>query len=319
MGYLDQLGIASQADYDTEAVVSRFYEWNSDSLAPVEGNILTEVRGSQFDRTTHDRVYPNGGGGDIELDFYNKSMGLWLLHIFGQNTVAQVGATAEYTHTAIPASAGTRGKALTVQKGLEASDGTVHPFTLHGGKILTATFANDLEQNLKLSLGMHFKGANDATALAVASYPTDMVPLSFLDASIDLDGSEVCARNVSITIERALATDRRCLGNSRKEPIGNGKLRVNGALDLEFENLDQYEAWRAGTLSPLVATWAYGEIGATGNPFKLVLTLANIKRRGEMPTVSGNEIARQPVSFQALWDGTNPLIQAVYHTSDTAA
>lgn len=319
MGYLDQLGIAAQSDYETEATVTRFYEWNSDSLKPTLGNILTDIRGSQFHRTTLDRVFPNGGDGDVELDFMQKSMGLWLKHIFGQDTVAQVGSTVEYTQTCIPAAAGTRGLALTVQKGLEDGAGVVQPFTLLGGKIARATFSNDLDQNLKLAMTLDFKGVNDATALAVASYPTGLIPLSFLDANINLDGDDICARNVSVVIERALATDRRCLGNTKREPIPNGKLNVTGTMDLEFENRDQYDAWQAGTLSPLIATWAYGEIGTTGNPFKLVLTLANIKRRGEMPTVSGNEVARQNVAFQALWDGTNPLIQAVYHSSDTAA
>lgn len=319
MGYLDQLGVGEQSDYNTPATPSRFFEWNSDSLAPVQGNILTATRGSQFYRTGLDRIFPNGGGGDLELDFMQKGMGIWLKHIFGQISVAQVGSTAEYVQTATPAAAGTRGKALTVQKGIEDGAGVVQPFTLDGGKIMRATFGNELDQNLKLGLGMDFKGINDATALATASYPTGLVPLSFLDALIELDGDEVCARNVQIVIERALATDRRCLGNSKREPIPNGKLNVTGSMDLEFENRDQYAAWQAGTLSPLVATWAYGEIASTGNPYKLVLTLANIKRRGEMPGASGNEIARQNVTFQALWDGTNPLIEAEYHSTDTAA
>ncbi len=109
-----------------------------------------------------------------------------------------------------------------------------------------------------------------------------------------------------------------CIGNTKKEAIPNGKVNVTGTMDLEFEDRLQYDAWQSGALSPLIVTYAYGEIGSTGNPYKLLLTLANIKRRGEMPTVSGNAIARQPVAFQALWDGTNPLIQADYHSSDVA-
>lgn len=319
MGYLNQLGIAEQTDYDTQATVTRFYEWDDDSLKVNEGSIPDETLGSQFYKVDLDRIFEDGGEGDINMSFYNTGMGLWLKHIFGQLTVAQVGSTAEYTQTATPATAGTRGKALTVQKGIEDTGGTIRPFTFHGGKILRATFANTIKQNLKLGMGLHFKGANDATAIATASYPTGRFPLSFLDATIELDGDEVCANDITIVIERPLNTDRVCLGNSRREPLPNGKLNVTGTLNLEFESRAQYEAWRAGTISRLVATWASGEIGATGNPFKLVLTLENIKRRGEMPTFSGNDIPRQPVAFQALWDGTNPLIEAVFHTSDTTA
>lgn len=318
MGYKDQLGIAQQSDYDSQATVTRFYEWESDSLAPVQGNILTDIRGSQFHRTDLDRIFENGGGGDIQMDFMQKSMGLWLKNIFGAVTVAQVGSTAEYKQTHTPATNGTRGLALTVQKGVEDAAGVVQPFTFVGTKILRATFSNDLDQNLKLAMGTDFKLTNDATALAVAAYPSNLVPLSFLDANINLDGDDICARNVSVVIERPLNTDRRCLGNTKREALQNGKLNVTGTMDLEFENRDQYDAWRAGTLSPLIATWAYGEVEEDGNPFKLVLTLANIKRRGEMPTANGNEIARQNVAFQALWDGTLPLIKAEYHSTDTA-
>ena len=66
MGYLDQLGIAAQSDYDTEATVTRFYEWNSDSLAPTQGNILTDIRGSQFHRTTLERLKALARSNDMD-------------------------------------------------------------------------------------------------------------------------------------------------------------------------------------------------------------------------------------------------------------
>lgn len=316
MGYLDQVGIAQESGYGNLAVPTRFFEFNEDSLAPDKQQLITDVRGDQFDTVARVRDYVRGGGGGLGMDFMQKGMGIWLLNTFGQVSSAQVGSTPEYVHTFTPATAGVRGKSLTIQKGVEAADGTVYPFTFLGGKIVQATLGNELDQNLKFGVTTDFKDVNVAQALATASYPAGLTPLSFLDADVTLAGESVCARSVSFQQDRALNTDRRCLGNSKREPLGNGKVRLTGGLDLEFEDRDQYDKWIAGTIGTLVATWSWGEIASTGNPYKLVITVQNIKYTGQMPNASGNEIARQQMAFMGLWDRNNPLWKAEYHTTD---
>jgi hypothetical protein len=111
--------------------------------------------------------------------------------------------------------------------------------------------------------------------------------------------------------------ERICLGNTKREPVANGEEAITGAILREFEGTAQYDAWIAGTPAELVATWAYDEIGATGEPFQLIVTIPVIEYDGEMPQANGSEMVMQNLPFKALSNGTDPIIELVYATSDT--
>ena len=319
-GLSAQLGLALENVYGTGVTPTRFHEFNSADLKVEPGTLESRGSGQIVLRTGRSRRYARSAGGPIDLDFMNKGMGYLLKLMFGTSVVAQVGSTAEYTQThTLPTSTGGAGVSATMQRGIPTVGGTVVPWTFTGCKMTQWELSNAVDGNLNLKATIDARPVSDhATSLAVASYPADLVPLAFLGAAVTLGGASADLRSISITHNRALATDRRFLGNSKKEPIANGEWQIGGTLDKEFEDTDLYDLFIAGTPAALVATWAYGEIGATGNPYKLEITIPEIRYDGETPSVSGSDIVTQRVPFKALYNGTDPIITAVYHTDDTA-
>ena len=318
-GLSNQLGIAEEASYGTYQAPTRFFEFLSEGLQPDKRMLASRSAGDQFLRSGQHRHYIAGGGGPIELPFMNQGMGIWLKHMLGSIATAQVGATAEYTHTATPASDGGFGDYLTVQKGLAQTGGTVTPFNFLGSKITEWEFRQPLDDNLVLALTLDAKTVERTSALAAASYPASLVPLSFIDATLTIDGTETCVRELRVRGARAMNINRRCLGNSKREPIANGEFVIGGTLTREFEGTDQYDDWIAGTEAALVATWAYGEVESGGNPFKLVITLPAVVYTGEAPAANGSETVMQNLPSQAVYNGTDPIITIAYHTTDTTA
>ncbi len=313
-----QLGLAKQTNYDTFAAPSRFYEFTDEGLTPDVEYLRIKGNNDHFQRKSRRRTYIKGGSGDTAMAIMNKGAGLLLELMFGAVASAQVGTTAEWVHTfTIPQHRG-RGLSATVQVGRESSDGTLHAFTHLGGKVTAWSLESTLDDVLKASLTWDFKTVRTTDALAVESLPADAEPFTFIDGTLTVDGATSNIKTFKVSGKNALDTDRRSHGaGNKREPLANGEYEIDGQLDMEFENLDAYTKWTSGGTAKLVMTYAFGQIGATGNPFKLVITLEAVEYTGEAPAVKGSELTMQGVPFKALYDGTNPIIKAVLHTSDT--
>ena len=244
--------------------------------------------------------------------------------MLGQNTVAQVAATTEYTHTCIPDANALYGQKLTAQVGKPDVGGTVRPFNYEGVKITDWTLNCALDEIVTLDLTLDAETVQTSDALETASYATNPEPFIFADGGLtwnDGGGAEaVLARSISITGANALDTDRRYIGNTKGEPIANGEAMITGTIDMEFEDLDQYTEFVNGTEGILVLTLTGTTIPSESNPFKIVVTMQNVRWEPQAtPVVSGPEIVRQPLPFKAMYDGSNPVIELIYHTTDTAA
>lgn len=319
-GLSAQVMLALEGGYGATTTPTQAIEFNECGLKFEPGTLESRSSGRLFLPSGRSRRYTRQAGGNLALDFMNQGMGKLLKLMFGHVTgPTQVLSTVEYVQTHTPDSTGGgAGISAVIQHGIPTVAGVVEPFTFHGCKVTAWELVQEVDQNLRLSLTIDAKPQSDtATALASASYPADLTPLAFLDAVITIGGSSVDLKTLTLSHQRALATDRRFLGNTKKEPIANGEWVYGGSFDKEFEDTDLYDAFVAGETAALVATWSYGEIGATGNPYKLVITLPEIRYDGENPTVAGSNIAMQRVPFKALDNGTDPVISAAYHSTDT--
>lgn len=320
-GLSAQLGTALESVYGTAVTPTLFIEYDTNTLKAEPGTLETLGSAQITLRSGRFRRYSKSAGGQVTLDFMQRSMGKILKQMFGTvSGPTQVGTTAEYTQTHTPdLTTGRAGISATWQAGMPQTDGTVKPFLYKGCKVTVWELKQDVDQNLKLSLTLDAVPIVDTTtALASASYAADLTPLAFIDATVTLGGSSVSLKSLTINHTAALATERRFLSNSKKEPLANGEWVFGGSLDKEFEDTDLYDAFIAGDTAALVATWAYGEIEAGGNPFKLVVTIPEIRYDEGMPTLNGSDILTQTVPFKALNNGTDAIITADYNTDDTA-
>ncbi len=314
-----QLGLAKQPNYDTFATPTRFFEFTYESLTPDVATLRIRGNNDHFQRKTRRRTYIKGGNGDITVPVQTKGAGILFELMLGAVASAQVGATAEYKHTfTIPQGRG-RGLSATVQVGRESSDGAVHAFTHLGGKVTGWTLESALDGELKASLSWDFKTVRTSDALAVETLPADSEPFTFIEGELTVDGATALIQGFKVAGKNALDTERLSHGIQKREPLANGEYEIDGQLDMEFENLDVYNKWISGATAKLVMTYAFGQIAATGNPFKLVITLEAVEYTGSAPSVKGSELTKQGVPFKALYDGTNPIIKIELSTSDTTA
>ena len=316
-----QIGMKKESTFGTAVTVDTFYEFNSESIEPEVVTIESMPLGSgRVMRTSRVRTYVKGAAGDFEIDAVNRGMGPLFEQMFGAVASAQVATTTEYTHTFTPHANGKRGLSATVQVGVPATTGTVHPFTYAGGKVIGWNMAAALDDILKISTSWDFASQTTATAIATPSYATDPEPFTFLDGTLSIDGSAIATvKNISLTAEEAMDTDREYFGNTRGEPLANGELVYTGEMESEFNSLTAYNAWVAGTeIVDMVVTFTGSTIPEESNPYKIVITIPSLKYTGTAPTVGGPEVVQQNLPFKALYNGTDSIITLVYHTDDTA-
>lgn len=316
-GLSSQIGVVGESVYGTFVTPTRFLEFLSESLTVDKQVLESRSIGSMFLKSGRARHYIKGGGGQIEIPFMNKGMGLLLKHALGGAAIAQVGATAQWLQTFTPAADGGAGDFLTVQKGLADTGGTVRPFNYVGSKVTVWELHQVIDANLLLRLTFDAKSVQTAGALATASYPADLTPLSFIDATLTIDDVAVCVREFTVTGTRAMNVDRRCLGNTKREPVANGEFTITGTILREFEGTEQYDAWIAGTPAALEVTYEYGDTG-DGEPFGLTITIPEVFYTGETPKANGSDITMQNLPFKALDNGTDPVITLLYSSTDVA-
>lgn len=309
-----QLGVKDEVTYGTAVTVDRFFEFNSESVAVAAGRTAGEgLRVGAFTpRSDRFMPYIEGAAGNIQLDVLNKGFGFWLKHMLG--TVATTGL-GPYTHTGTMGSL--LGDAFTCQINRPLSpSGTNQAFTYAGGKVASWTLSNSVEENLLLDLAVDFASVSTATALATASYPAAMEPLSWVGGTVTVGGTQVDVTEVSVEVNNNLAVDRRFIKGSavKKEPVQAGRREVSFSFSADFESLTQYDrvvsTTRAGALAKIVGTWANGTD-------QLVVTIpaARFDEIGGV-AVESAEALSQSLSGVGLHDGTDSPVTVAYTTAD---
>jgi len=313
-----QLGMKSESVWGTPVTVDRFLDFISESIETEVETLGETFLGQQNLTVGAARTTQKGASGDLELPFMTKGMGLLLKHALGSVATAQVASTAEYVHTFTQDAAGHRGLGATVQVGRPMVNGTVQPFTFAGGKVTGWELSLEANGALTLTLSWAFKAVATGTALASPSYISGRTQFVAGDATLSWGGTDICVNQFTITSDRDVDLERYCTSSTeRKEPLLTGPIYYQVDAEGEFSSLDQYTDFTAGTVRELVIEIVGPTIPEETNPYKLVITFAAARLiDGASPTVKGPEIVPQPLTFEALSNGTDPVIEVAYHTDD---
>jgi len=314
-GLSSQVGFGQEVTYGTPVTVTRFVEFDNESMTPDVAKLYTRGINQIVQRSGRVRTYIKRHSGSLALDVMNKGMGLFFKHALGTSTIAQVGVTPVYkqTHT-LDTITGKRGLGLTMQRGIPSVDGVVNPFTHAGVKIAELALSQGMDANLKMTLTLDAAPTvNTATALAAASYPAASTPFSFIDLVITVGGVSQSVKTFEMAVKWAMDMERRFAGNVRKEPLANGEAVVEGSFSKEFESLAVYNAWIGGTTASLVGTWA-----VAGTDDQLVITIPVLEYTGGEVGVSSSEVVQQDVPWKALFNGTDPTVKVEIYSTDTA-
>lgn len=318
-----QIGFADESTYGTYATPARFLEFNSESLKADVVHVESRGIGTgRWLKSGRHKEYSKGANGSIELDVMTKGFGLLFEHMLGSyaNTVV---AGAERRGRSTPDANGKAGQSLTIQVGRPDVGGTSRPFNYEGCKIVGWEFAAALDDPLRLTIDIDAENEQTTSALETASYPSAAEIFVMSEGALTLAGSSISVKSFRIRSEEGLDTDRRFIGNTKKEPLAAGPATISGVLDFEFEALTRHGQWKAGTeVANLIATFTSPTTIAGGGgagPYKIVITIPLIRFTDGGPNVGGPEILQESLGFEALNDGSNPVCTIDLHSTDTAA
>lgn len=189
--------------------------------------------------------------GQVRMELPNRPLATLLKQMFGTLATTGIGP---YTHTASPGSPVGAGKSLTLQTGITDASDTIRPFTATGVKLTGWELGLSVGEFAMLTFDWSAKDVVTATALAAASYPSDLAPFTFVQGSLTLAGSPVASpRSASVTAAKNLRADRHVLGSRFiREQLDNDLWEFGVSVQADFDDLTTYNAAIAATQLALV-------------------------------------------------------------------
>jgi hypothetical protein len=327
-GMFSQFGAVDESTYGTAVAVSRFYEFQKESLKGDYGRIESKAlrNGQRVLRSDRFAINPKGAKGSVDLEVLTKGFGFWLKHMLGAVSTSAVGTAGDYTHTA---TLGTlTGKSFTAQVGRPFVGGTTgQPFTYGGGKVGAWSVENSVDGILQLSLDMDFASESilttGANALQTVSYPAASEIMTFIGGALTVDAGSVPVKDVSVKCDNGLATDRYFLRGAigKKEPLETGMRKIDVGFTADFDSMSLYNkvasATAAGALGAVVLTWAGPTLVGTGSLFlpTFSITCPAVRFDGDTPNVGGPDSLEVKMKGLALDAGAGP-ISVVYKSVD---
>lgn len=333
-----QFGFKNETTWGTAVTVDHFLEFNSESLSN-EPTFLepTGLRpGVKHKRSSRVRISRRTMTGDVTMEVATKGMGLLWKHLLGSgsgSTPTQIAATTAYRQIHTPG--GFVGFGLTMQIGRPEPSGTVRPFTYAGCKISSWEFSLTDSEVPTLMIAVDGRSEATATALATASYPSGSTVFDFSQATLTLGGTAsttsglttvsggtaatTIIREFNVRGETPMANERFGLGNAglKAEQLENDTPTITGTLTAEFNKTEFYDVFTAGTTQPMVLTLT-GAIIEDTNAFTLQFLMPAVKIKAANPTVDGPDVVPMNIDYEAYSDETNPVIQIVVISTDTA-
>jgi hypothetical protein len=337
-GLNTQFMAVDESAVGTAVTVTRGYEVHS--LTPVHGKITQTSSGLRAGARGHrarNRVKTGVGATlSVPMTVMSKGFGLWLKHMMGTSTSAQIDSTATYRQIHVPGDL--TGKSLTTQGGFaESYTSNVRAYTYNGCKITDWELACNADDLLEATITLDAWNWTTATSLASASYLSALEEYHWALLAIKIGGTASTTggrttvssgtalkgcRGVSLKGTTGLRTDRRVAGGGgvKIEQIENDFRAYTGDLDLEFADRTQVmDLVDADTTTVLQFEWTGVTDDGDGNFPVLRATYPAVKFEPAQPEAGGPDVVDGKVTFTAFEDdaSSNPLIQLEYESQDT--
>ena len=290
---LHQFGLVVEATWGTAATADRFFEiMPGESLMRRQTILQPEgLRSGQLVRRGSKRLQTkNDAGGSVSLEIPTTQFGLILEHMLGVTTKTTSG-TKTVQHTATVGKL--NGKSLTLQKGVEKTDGNIQAFTYPGSKIMSWEISNSVDGILMCNLTFDCKEEEVSTALATVAIPA-LSYFHFAQGKIVVAGNTIATvSDFSVQGTNGLDTDRYFLGSgvNKLEQREMEFRSYSGSCTAEFENItDLYNLFVGDKESTLVITYTGAEI-ESGHNFEFEISIPGIRPTGDTPKIDGTDVA----------------------------
>lgn len=312
--------VGKESTYGTPVALTRSYEGKADSFKRAQEVIHSTgfYGGLQAKRSDRATVINMGGEGTLEFDILTSGFGLLGQSMLGSvSGPTQIDATTAYK-TTLATTAVDPDDSWTIQVQRPDMGGTLRSFTHHGSVCTGWTISQEVGGLLVASMVFDFEDVEYSTAAGTNAYPTG-VPFDWTMGVVTLDSVASDVMNFSLDADLAMTTDRRFLrGNGlKKQPCRTGIPVFTGEVEMEFEDLTQYDDFVAGDIIPITYT-ATGAVIDSPEVNEVVITMAACQYTGTSPEVSQTDVPKISLPFEVLYDGSNPAVQIEYTSVDTA-
>jgi hypothetical protein len=262
---------------------------------------------------------PTGGSGTLNVDVFNKSMGMLLRDMFVTTTgPTQQGATTAWL-TTFATGAGGPTTSATIQQNRVGVTGTSFAFT-HLGCLCTGwELSQEVGGKLELVSNFDFQDVSTVVGAGTPVYAATPTVFHWGNCVVSIGGSAVDMKSISLTANYNMATDRRFLKGStlKSKPVTAQLPSFEGTIEGEFLDLTQYNRFVSGAEVVAQFKWTGALIEGAHN-FEFTVDMPAIQIRGESPEVSLDDFPKQSIPFVVLWNGTNPAITVSTKSTDVA-
>lgn len=322
-----QIGVATEETYGTFKAPTRFYPFESESLALTKNYVKSSgLRAGRLSQaSTLHRATTRTAAGDFSIELFDQGTGILFNQLHGETItpvkieekskllfkqVHKIGLTDPFA------------KSMTVQVGRPDVTGTTRAFSYLGCKVTEMKISVDAGGLAMVSVSVDGMDEKTGEALATPTYNATTLPYTFQQMVCNIGGAEAAfVRSITITISVGQNTDRYNLGNAgtKDAPIVNDLLAVTADATLEFSGLTDHERFTKEQLKELVLVGTGAEPGAEakGDNFLANFKMAAAKQVSSSPTVNGPDIITQDVSFECLDNFTAPPLEAEILSTDT--
>ena len=297
-----QMGFGEETLWASGTItISKFIPFISEGLQLTKNVVMTEsIRGSSAHSIHQEGA--NRVGGDIQVEV--QPVGMWTLfkHALGRRFTAGPSGSGFYHHRILPSGALPEGLRLEVGRD---SGGT---FTYKGIKVNTLEMTCAVGDPLRATFGLlGYDETASASAPTAVTSMSAVSPYNFDQAVVYIDGvaaaTTVEVSGFTLNINNNLAEDKGKLGSKYRAAIPrNGFREVTGTLNVEFDNLYNYNRFINQTEHAVQIRFTHNEMAAGSTAHQLDIVLPRVVFTGETPTASGPDLIYHDLPFIALFD-----------------
>jgi hypothetical protein len=329
-GLQGSLGLAPETTYGTYVAATRHLEVENAKLKKIKNTMTSKglAGGRAISLGSRRQVTSLAASGSISLEVANTQMGVLFNNAIGGTvTPVQQGATTAYLQThSLAVSTNNFGKSLSLQTGIADVGGTSRPYTFLGGKITKFDLSCGIDDYLKMTADIDCRDVVESQTLVAPSYAAGTRSFHWDQGAVkisDLGGSPASidgVRKLSLNCERKMDTGRFYfgVGGLKAEPILNDFTSITGSLDADLIlKADLADRYRDDT--PFALVWEFvGPLIASTYYETFRVTLPDCFFDDAGPTLDGPDLAKLPMKFTALYDGTNPPMKIEIISIDMA-
>lgn len=335
-----QIGFKKQVDFATPATPDTFVEFTAEDIDyPITFAQGAGARvGQRVDYADRRVPVKYEANGSFTVEVMTKGLGKLIEAALGGTGTSTLIAGSAYQQLFVPTTTDYL-SCYTIQKGIPPlGGGASSAMTVDGMVCSGFELAGKNAAIPTLKFNWTGRSLATGTALATASYPAAVVPMSFVGGSVTVGGTitvptttslgtssvagSVNVRDFTLTYANGLDANGWNFGGAGKRTRlpALGKRAITGSLTVEYDTNVLRDAWIAGTSLGLILTFqaATAISGANYPTFQITIPVINLD--GELPKVgTPGEVVTQTVPFTVL-DGrvaAQPFYVAIV-TAETA-